>query len=592
MNKYLYTITLLCTIFLLSSCDLDVKDPKNLSTSSYWKTEKDVWANLNTCYSSTVEGVGIYDEAYVDNVRCPYPWESNGASFKTNSLSAGDNEGYSFEAVRLCNVFIKNVETVEMDEALKKRMVAEARVLRAWAYMNLTLDFGKLPLITEPVDYNIASFERAPKEEVRQFVLNELDEAAKILPETYAGGFMKEKTRISKYAAISIKARAALYFGNYKVAEEAAKEVMQHGGYSLHQLGAIPADVDPEIEEIDRLVDYAALGLNRDRFLQGIYNYRSIWDKSSATADSPECIILKEYLSGDAAYADFTRYTPMRPDQMVFGWSSVVPMQNLVDAYWTAKGESFTPPSIADRAEAYKKLKSDYSAEMDASKRSFIAVANDWINSGKVYDYKYLNEFKNRDPRLYASIMFTFKRISDTDAGKDFVYHWRKGAKNESTTGFNFIKMVAKSTSTKLWGAYPASEANYPSFRYAEILLIFAEAHTQNVGYDAQVEMALNQLRDRVGMPHVASGLSKAEGLALVRNERRIELAGEGQRYQDIKRYDAEYVKKHMDNVAITQPDGDVVLTMQWDERMRLKPLPQQAIDLNPGLKNDQNPGY
>ena len=128
--------------------------------------------------------------------------------------------------------------------------------------------------------------------------------------------------------------------------------------------------------------------------------------------------------------------------------------------------------------------------------------------------------------------------------------------------------------------------------RYAEILLIYAEAHTQTTGYDAATEAALNQLRDRCGMPDVPSGLSKEEGLKLIQNERRIELAGEGFRGDDMTRYSDDYWKEHMNNVPIMTPDGDTELTMKWSSRMRLKPIPQTAIDLNPLLAGDQNPGY
>ena len=83
-------------------------------------------------------------------------------------------------------------------------------------------------------------------------------------------------------------------------------------------------------------------------------------------------------------------------------------------------------------------------------------------------------------------------------------------------------------------------------------MLIYAEAHTHTAGFDSQTQAALNELRDRCGMPDVPTSLSKEEGLELIANERRIELAAEG----------------------------------------HLRPIPQTAIDLNPLLADDQNPGY
>lgn len=133
---------------------------------------------------------------------------------------------------------------------------------------------------------------------------------------------------------------------------------------------------------------------------------------------------------------------------------------------------------------------------------------------------------------------------------------------------------------------------DYPCIRYAEILLIYAEAHTQTTGFDSQTQAALNQLRDRCGMPNVPTSLSKEAGLELIANERRIELVGEGFRSDDMYRYSDEYWNKHINNVDITSPDGDKIITMKWNSRMHLRPIPQTAIDLNPLLANDQNPGY
>lgn len=86
--------------------------------------------------------------------------------------------------------------------------------------------------------------------------------------------------------------------------------------------------------------------------------------------------------------------------------------------------------------------------------------------------------------------------------------------------------------------------------------------------------------------------LSKEEGLELIANERRIELAAEGFRSDDMYRYSDEYWNKHINNVEIAAPDGDNIITMSWNPRMHLRPIPQTAIDLNPLLADDQNPGY
>ena len=99
-------------------------------------------------------------------------------------------------------------------------------------------------------------------------------------------------------------------------------------------------------------------------------------------------------------------------------------------------------------------------------------------------------------------------------------------------------------------------------------------------------------LRDRCGMPNVPATMpSKDAALEFVRNERRIELAGEGHRYDDIRRYGSAYGQKAMEWNYIC-PNGYKLIEKKWNDRILLMPIPQNAMDLNPLLKDDQNPGY
>ncbi len=92
-------------------------------------------------------------------------------------------------------------------------------------------------------------------------------------------------------------------------------------------------------------------------------------------------------------------------------------------------------------------------------------------------------------------------------------------------------------------------------------------------------------------MPNVPVNLSGNAALDFVRNERRIELAGEGQRFDDIRRYGSTYCQKVMNGVTYT-PIMQTLVNKKWSERLLLMPIPQSAIDQNPLLKDDQNPGY
>lgn len=575
---------------ILASCDMEVVPPTTIGQETFWRTEKDAWYALNACYA-LLPGCGVYQDAFVDNAYCPYPWESAASAGQQDGISAADDEGYNFEAIRRYNIFLSKVEEVDMDASLKERMKAEARFMRAYTYWDLNMTFGKVPLVTTVPEYSAPNVARDEVQKVRAFVLSELSDIINILPESYSGGYLYEKGRITKWAALALKARAALYYGEYATAEAAAAEIMKKGNFSLFKIGSLSEMQQKEAEEMDIYVDFEALGIDKDDFIQGMFSYEALWHTENAHPDNPEYILSHEYMGGNEDYADLVRYTNMRPDQLTLGWSSIVPMQDLVDAYWDITGKKQPSPlSPEERGTRYKEIREEASTWISVDERN--RTFRNYVETHKAdfKNYAYTEEFRNRDSRLYASILFPFKGWYETDAGSDFAYEWKKGAGNESMTGYNFRKMLCLSSNTLLWGAYPCAEGDYPIIRYAEVLLTFAEARTMNTGWDKQVETALNELRERCGMPHVPT-LSGQEAINFIRNERRIELAGEGHRFYDLRRYDFDYSKSLMAKKTY-KPDGELLTEKKWTERMLLMPLPQSALDLNPLLRGDQNPGY
>jgi hypothetical protein len=524
----------------------------------------------------------IHGDSYTDDVYCQYSWESSGSLFQQDGLTAANGASWDFSGIRSVNDFLENVDACDMPNALKERMKAEARFFRAIDYLGKTIQLGKVPIITTVLDPSTTNITRDPVEDVRKFVIDELTAVAEILPEKYAGGQPNEKGRVTKYAALAYLAKAALQFENYTLAESTAKKVMD-GPFSLFKITSLTAQQEQEAKELELYVDFTSLGIDKDKFVKGLFSYESIWQKAYANPDNPEFIFSREYAENIAE--TWVPYTALRPSQLG-GWSSVTPTQNLVDAYWTADGKAPTPPTVAARKTAYKAIMSDFTA----SSKTFVSFCADKVADGTIKNYDYIKEFRNRDSRLYASVLFPFKGWFETNYGTNFYYQWFKTAGNESKTGFNFRKIVPHDRSARGEGN---GTADYPCLRFAEVLLIFAEAHTQVTGYDSQVQTELNQIRDRVGMPNVpASFASKQAALDFIRVERRLELAAEGVRADDLARYEDSYWKNAMNNVTLTQPDGDAVITMKWSTRMRLRPLLQTAIDRNPVLAGDQNPGY
>lgn len=576
----------LCLTGGLAGCDLDVIPPANIAAESFWKDDKDAWYALNACYSG-MDAVDIWDEMCTDNAHSHKPWEGNYELVQQNGINASAGYGsYYFGMVRTVNNFLVNVENCNMDATLRERMKAEARFFRAMSYLDLTTKFGKVPIVTTVMDYDAPNVPRDEVEQVRAFILQELQEISEILPESYDGSSMNEVGRITRYGALALRARAALYFGNYAEAEKSAAAVMNSGKYSLFKISSLNDAQNKEAAEMDAYMDYEAKGLDREKFLLGMFSYESLWFEENASPANPEFVVTREYMA-DANNNDWCRYTYFIPKSLSVkdGYCSYEPMQDLIDAYWDADGKTLRNDITMEQRKA----------NFEAMWKDFEEVRNDQaayfakVKSTDLMQYPYMEEFRNRDSRLYASMLFPFKGWHETAKGEFYLMFDPTKINqdgNETWTGYCFRKMVA----LEPYDEYN-SPADYPVIRYAEVLLTFAESHLQNSGWDAQVTGALNLLRDRCGMPDVPASLSKEEGINFIRNERRIELAAEGHRFDDIRRYGSDYCKQVMNGPSYA-PNGYQVINKVWDDRLLLMPIPQSSIDLNPLLKDDQNPGY
>lgn len=137
------------------------------------------------------------------------------------------------------------------------------------------------------------------------------------------------------------------------------------------------------------------------------------------------------------------------------------------------------------------------------------------------------------------------------------------------------------------WGDSPL---NYIVFRYADLLLLYAEAENETNGANAAVYDAINQVRARKGvdMPPVPTGKTKEQMRDIIRHERRIELAFEGIYYSDIRRWGI--ARQLMDGAVIRTMTGQQLDVRHFVDALYLWPVPQGEIDLNPKLV--QNPGY
>lgn len=235
---------------------------------------------------------------------------------------------------------------------------------------------------------------------------------------------------------------------------------------------------------------------------------------------------------------------------MFGGWSAISPTQEFVDAYQCTDGKS--------------------------------------IKDSPLYDPE--NPYLNRDPRQAKTILWHGAEFAgmtyNTLSGSDKI-----GSGNATRTGYCIRKYINPNNP----GCIKGSWTNFIYLRYADILLIYAEATNEMKGPDASVYEAVNKIRQResVNMPPLPENMNKEQMREAIHFERRIELAFEGVRLFDVRRL-------RIAEKVVTQPvygqimDGEHIYieTRKFNpEKDYLWGIPLTEIDLAKGVL-EQNPGY
>lgn len=185
--------------------------------------------------------------------------------------------------------------------------------------------------------------------------------------------------------------------------------------------------------------------------------------------------------------------------------------------------------------------------------------------------------YENRDPRLRQSFFFP-----GDDASKGWLEYNTQpvfiGGSNANTTGFAIKKMLDPAQVNP--GYSTISSQDVVLIRYAEVLLTYAEAENEDVG-PANAYAAMNAIRTRAGMPNLPSGLTKDEMRQRIRHERRVEMAFEGLRYMDLRRWGIAMERLNgFENV----PGNPNVKKKVYNPKYEYWPIPQADIDRSKGL--------
>jgi hypothetical protein len=252
-------IALLITSFFIVSCKkfLEIPSPSNqiVSEKVFEDSATAVSAvvgiysyMMETSASITSSSMTIYPGLSADELFY-YTGGTNLEEFTRNEISLTNHptinsvfwtSGYKF--IYSANNAIEKLQTSKISTNTKNKLIGECKFLRAFCYFNLVNLFGDVPLITTS-DYNLnQTLARTPVDEVYNQIIADLNDAETLLPSTYGS----EKTRATKWAAISLLARVYLYNKKWTEAEAEATKIISAGGFNLTSLNNVFIKNNPE----------------------------------------------------------------------------------------------------------------------------------------------------------------------------------------------------------------------------------------------------------------------------------------------------------------------------------------------------------
>nr|WKN37691.1 RagB/SusD family nutrient uptake outer membrane protein [Tunicatimonas sp. TK19036] len=593
MRKYISKISLVLAVIMFGCNDdfLERQPLDEINNEAFWNTENDLRVYNNSLYDLARDDdnvpilMGHFDGF---NSHWASIWHLSGFSDDTaprasrhdfyQRVRAGkhnvpDNpawfgyKGWNF--VRAINFGMENYGKADVSEEVRNQYIGEARLFRGWFYGEKAQKFGDVQWVEQTLgvdDEDILNGERDDHEFVMSKVLEDLTFATQNLPDDWGDG--NAPGRLNRWAALLVKSRVCLFEGTWR---------KYHGG----------ADAEMWLQE--------AANAAQELIQNGPYSLYSTGDPSSD-------------------YNAIHRMTDLTGVSEVLYWRryELGIFTNHVQSYHRGYNGGAT-----------KSLVEDYLCT-----DGLPITLSDQYQGDEVYE----NIWENRDPRLRQTVLhpddqdiYMYGNLTSDVANYPKIQGMTIPGQ-ESTTGYHIIKVYENNAS---YATYNVSSTPAIILRFGEALLNYAEAKAE-LGTISQgdLDMSINLLRDRVGMPHMtmdvpmdpryaSDGVSAL--IAEIRRERRVELFMEGFRYDDLRRWKQGKKLEVKDygmrwdaaNQSRIDPNGEVTIGVSevdgvpyldvyagtdyanpvFDESKHyLWPIPISAISQNPNL--GQNPGW
>lgn len=494
----------------------------------------------------------MLNDAYtaIDGLGNPWPGACDELKMAATHLRDLQTTGYHagsanmtrwslYKIIRQANLFLRDAHTVvsdkdPLDEAELNSLKAETRFLRAYYHYLLFELYGAIPIMTEDADPSSTNidFARNSVDEVIDFLDTELYAVANQLKEIEPEDRRAVPTKavaLAVRAKMWVYAASALYNGGYPEAI-----ALRNGDGKQLFPAKDPAKWGKAVDALDDFMEYAegrfslckldkdgkavvpGAAFDIDASLYGLFqshNSEILW---ASTKDSWGSV------DGEGTQR---RCTP-RKEGGSNGMSSIGVTQELIDAFFMKDGLNIHESDL-------------YQDD------GFSAVTQTVSKFGKeetVTDQIY-NMYLNREPRFYQAVTYSGKRWQVS--GNQILFY--KGADDDNTssnscyTGALLYKRINKTLYSK--NPYPR---NYfrPGilFRLGEFYLLYAEALNEVNPADARIIKYVDYIRERAGIPllsEIKPGMIGNQELQrkAIRDERRVELCTEGQRYFDVRRW-------------------------------------------------------
>jgi hypothetical protein len=539
--KYSAGLATAALLFFTSCNEMDLAPTDKFTEANYWTSADKAKMVLNMAYNQMTNNDYFFKtEALSDNL-----YEGRGSDAE-KAISSGQADasngrfksewGDCYAGIKTCHVFLENVDRIpDMDETLKTRMKAEARFIRAYLYFRLANWYGDVPLFDHDLTLKESkTIGRTPKADVIAFVHSELDAIIDQLP-TKDEYAEADKGRITSGAVAAFKARIYLYNNDWNNVVTWCDKLINTTEYGTYSL----------------FPSYEGLFLPENE-------------------NNSEVILDLEYVPSVRTWGNYLDFAPLSVGGRV---NYLAPTQELVDNYIMLNGKTIT-------------------------------------TSGS--GYSETDPYKNRDPRLSATVVYDKFQWKKPDGSLQTIYIKPGTAPNEAAAVDEYKGQGTNSTST---GYYlrkyydPTSLAGFASglnlilILYADVLLMYAEAKNELGQMNQNIwDMTIRALRTRAGFTDPEALVynttwSKTDLQDIIRRERRSELAIEGTRIQDLRRWHtAEVIMNGYPHGAQygdpATDNGYIRLDKRSFNKDRdyLWAVPQSEKDINPAL--GQNPNY